>query len=98
MTKKSRRRFSAEFKEEAVKLALIGEVSIAELGANLGVSTSSLRNWLAQAIIDRGAGRPGAITTEERAELRSLRRELRQVRMERDILKKATVFFAKESR
>lgn len=98
MTKRTRRRFSPEFKAEAVRIALLEERPVSELAENLEISETSLRQWVSQAKADRGQGKPGAITTEERVELRRLRRELRQVRMERDILKKATVFFAKESR
>jgi len=56
-----------------------------------------LRNWLRQAEIDAGRGRPGALTTDEREELTRLRQDVRTLRMERDILKKATAFFAKEN-
>ncbi len=60
------------------------------------VAQSSLRNWVKQADIDEGKGPEGALTTEERAELRRLRRENRRLQSERDFLKKATAFFAKE--
>ena len=58
---------------------------------------TALRSWVRQAENDAGRGAPGALTTEEREELGRLRRENRTLRMERDILKKATAFFAKEN-
>jgi transposase len=61
------------------------------------VSQQTLRNWRAQAGVDRGEGPKGALTSEEREELRVLRREVRTLRMEREILKKAAAFFAKET-
>jgi transposase len=64
----------------------------------LDLTESSVRNWLKQAEIDSGEGPPGALTTEEREEFRRLQREVRELRMEREILKKATAFFAKESK
>jgi hypothetical protein len=57
----------------------------------------AVRDWVGQAEVDAGRGHPGALTTEEREELARLRREVRTSRMERDILKKATAFFAKEN-
>ena len=92
----TRRRFTREFKDEAVRLAKSGEESIAAIARNLDLSGSLLHRWIKQYDIDRGAGGAGSLTTQEREELRRLRRELRQVKMEREILKKATAFFAKE--
>ena len=63
----------------------------------MALTESAVRAWVRQAGIDAGGGPAGALTTAEREELGRLRRELRTVRMERDILKKATAFFAKES-
>ena len=93
-----RRRFTAEFKADAVKLALESNKTPAEIARDLGVSGKSLREWIKQHEIDQGKGPAGALTTEEREELRRLRREIREIRMEREILKKAAAFFAKESR
>jgi transposase len=56
----------------------------------------SLRKWVEQARTDRGTGKPGVLTTSEREELGRLRKEVRELRMERDVLKKATAFFAKD--
>ena len=72
--------------------------TIGALSRDLGLTESAVRNWVAQAEIDAGKGPPGALTTAERQELAQLRRDNRRLRMERDILKKATAFFAKESR
>jgi transposase len=85
-----------EFKEGAVRLVLDERKSVAETARNLDVSESVLRNWLNQAMADRTHGKTG-LTTEERAELARLRRENRVLRMERDILKKAAAFFAREN-
>ena len=92
-----RRRFSPEFKLEAVKLATEGGMSVAQAARDLGIYETSLRRWIKQHEVDQGRGPAGALTTDERAELAKLRRENRQLRMEREILKKATAFFAKEN-
>lgn len=69
--------------------------SINQIADELGVSGQTLRNWVHQAEVD--GGKRGGLTTEERDELRALKRENKRLRMERDILKKAAAFFAKES-
>jgi len=97
MAKRKRRSFSAEFKAEAVRLVLKEGMSAGQVARDLDLTESSLRNWVKQAQVDAGKGPPGALTSEEIAELRRLRKEVRQLRMERDILKKAAAFFAKES-
>ena len=94
---KQRRRFSPEFKLEAVKLVKQGGVKIIEAARDLGIHDTSLRRWIKQYETDHGKGPPGALTTEEKEELRRLRRANRQLKMERAILKKATAFFAKEN-
>ena len=70
---------------------------VAEVAVDLGVSNESLRKWVQQAKVDAGKGPPGALTTEEREELRRLRRENRKLQMEREILRKAAAFFAREA-
>ena len=97
MTRK-RRRFTAEFKTEAVKLARESDKSVGALARDLGLWETVLRRWMRQADIDAGHGPTGALTTVEREELRELRRENKQLLMEREILKKATAFFARQSR
>ena len=97
MEKRKRRRFSAEFKAEAVRVVVESGKSVADVARDLELTESSLRNWVKQAEVDAGRGASGAVTTEEKEELRRLRRENKTLRMEREILKKAATFFAKES-
>lgn len=97
MEKRKRRVFSPEFKAGAVKLVLDEKKSKAEVARDLDVVPSVLAGWVLQARIDSGQGPAGALTTEEQVELTSLRKENRVLRMERDFLKKAAAFFAKES-
>ncbi len=93
---KKRRSFSKDFKLEAVKLVKEGGLSAVRAAKDLGVYETSLRRWIKQYEVDQGKGPAGALTTAEKEELRRLRREVRTLRMEREVLKKATVFFAKE--
>ncbi len=97
MERKKRRRFTKEFKAEAVRLVFEQKQPVAQAARDLGIWESCLTRWVNQAKVDRGAGPPGALTTEERTELVQLRREVRTLRMEREILKNATAFFAKEN-
>jgi len=92
---KKRRTFSSEYKAEAVKLVRDSGKSIGVIAQDLGLWETVLRRWVQRADIDEGKGPEGALTTEEREELRRLRRENKQLLMEREILKKATAFFAK---
>jgi len=87
--------YPAEFRSEAVRLAKTGEKSLTQLSRDLGVSLESLRKWIAREEIETGE-RDG-LTASEREELRVLRRENRQLREEREILKKAAAFFAQET-
>ena len=98
MAKRKRRRFTKEFKSETVRLIREGGKTIRQVAQNLDLTESAVRNWFKQAEIDVGRGVPGSLTSAEREELQRLRRENRQLQMERDILKKATAFFARESR
>jgi transposase len=91
-----RRSFTPEFKAEAVKVVQQSGKSVGTVARDLELTETALRRWVAQAEIDAGRGGNGALTTDERVELAQLRRENRTLRMERDILKKATAFFAKE--
>ncbi len=97
---RTRRQFTREFKLEAVRLAAAGDRSLNQVARDLGVRPDMLRQWRRQAEgqpeAPRGEGRLGrASLTSQDEEIRRLRRELAQVREERDILGKATAFFAK---
>jgi transposase len=94
---KKRRKFTKEYKAEVVGLIKQGNKPVAQIARDLDLTESSLHTWLKQHDIDAGNGPAGALTTAEREELTRLRRECRQLRMEREILRKATAFFAKES-
>jgi transposase-like protein len=87
--------FPEEFRRRAVELAREREKPIAQIAADLGISESCLRRWMARAEVDEGT-RPG-LTTGEVEELRRLRRENRVLRMERDLLSRAAAFFATEN-
>lgn len=86
--------YPPEFKVEAVKLARSSQKPLSELARDLGVSAETLRNWTKQQQID--AGQRDGITTDEREELRRLRRENKILKEEREVLRKATAFFARE--
>jgi transposase len=87
--------YSLEFRREAVRLLRSSGRSVPQLARELGCSPQSLRNWSRQ--IDVDDGKAVGLTSDEREELRRLRRELRTVTEEREILKKAAAFFARES-
>ena len=95
MKKKTRRKYTEEFKDEAVKLVTEQGYRITEAARNLGNHDSLLRRW----IKDRSPGSEGnsTDTCKVQAELKRLKRENERLRMEREILKKAAAFFAKES-
>ncbi len=86
--------YTPEFRAEAVRLAQ-ERGNLTATAKDLGVSLESLRKWIRQEDID--AGRTAGLTTEEREELRRLRREVRTLAMERDLLKKAAAFFARDA-
>jgi transposase len=91
-----RRSFTPEFKAEIVELCRRGDRSIGQVAKDFDLGETAVRAWVHQAETDAGE-RPG-LTTEERAELTKLRRENRSLREDVEILKRATVFFAKETR
>ena len=94
--KRARRKFDEEFKAGAVRLVLDEGKTVAQVARDLDLTPSALGGWVKQARADRDGGKSG-LTAEERAELASLRKQVRELRVERDILKKAAAFFAKET-
>ena len=94
--KRSRRSFTDEFKAGAVRLVLDEGKTIAQVARDLDLAGSVLGTWVKQARADRTSGKTG-LTTAEREEMAQLRKENRQLRMERDLLKKWAAFFAKET-
>ena len=92
---KTRPPYPLEFRREAVRLMRSSERPLPAIAAELGVSPQSLRNWAAQEAID--AGEREGLSSEEREELRRLRRENRRLTQEREILKAAAAFFARET-
>jgi transposase len=93
MVRRRRPIYSSEFRAEAVRRVRNSDESLRSIALDLGIAPASLQAWV-------NASRPAAetpITEDERSELRRLRKENRELRMEREILKKATAFFAKQS-
>jgi transposase len=84
------------FRREAIELVRISSKSQRQIAEDLGISDVTLRNWIKQAERDAGE-RPDGLSTDEREELHRLRRENQTLRMEREILKKAAAFFARET-
>lgn len=91
---RKRRTFTAEFKDEAVKLVTERGLSMAQAARDLDVGESTLGRWVQKA---QGDGKAEALSWSEREELSRLRRENERLREEREILKKAAAFFAKET-
>jgi len=87
--------YPEEFRREAIKLALLGDKPQRQLAKDLRISDVTLRNWVKQEKAARGE-RPDGLSREEREELKRLRDENAKLRMEREILRKAAVFFARE--
>jgi transposase len=87
--------YPEEFRREAIRLAQLGDKPHSRLAKDLGVSDVTLRNWLKEEKASRGE-RPGGLSSDEREELARLRDENATLRMEREILRKAAVFFARE--
>jgi transposase-like protein len=92
-----RRAYTPEFKAEAVRLCSVGNRSVRQVARDLDLTETALRNWVKQAAKAATASPGGALTTAEREELVRLRRENKKLLVEREILKKATAFFAKEN-
>jgi transposase-like protein len=94
-TQRRRRKFSDEFKRDAVEIVRSSDKSIAEVARELGIYDSSLGNWVKQDQVDRGE-REG-LSSDEQTELVELRRENDRLRMERELLKRAVAFWVRES-
>ena len=95
--RRARRRFTDEFKAGVVRLVLDEGKTAGAVARDLDLTETSVRVWVAQALADRTKGKSGGLTTVEREELARLRKENRELRLERDVLKKAAAFFAKEN-
>ncbi len=93
--RRRRRRFSDEYKAEVVKKVLSSGKTAGQVARDLDLTETAVRHWVKQAQVDRGKGPPGALTTAEREELARLRKENRELREDREILKKAAAFYAK---
>jgi transposase len=100
MGKKPRRRrsFTPEFKAEIVELCQHGDRSVGQVAKDFDLTETVVREWVKQAERDAGTRQDGGLTSGERDELAQLRRENRRLREDVDILKRATAFFAKETR
>lgn len=99
MSKRKRRRFTDEFKADAVRLCRAGDRSIGQVAKDLDLGETALRSWVALAD-KKGSPEPAPAQTlsiAERTELGELRKRVKRLEMEREILKKATAFFAKEN-
>jgi transposase len=95
MERRPRRSFTREFKAETIELVRTSGKTIPQICRDLDLSETAVRRWVEQAEVD--AGRRNGLTTAEREELAQLRRENRVLRDEREILRKAAAFFAKEA-
>lgn len=95
----NRRQYSREFKVQAVRMVTEQGLSVGEVARDLGLNPNVLHKWKRKLTQEGGQAFPGnGRLSFEEEEIRKLREQVRQLRMERDILKKATAFFAKESR
>lgn len=97
MERRKRRSFTPENKAEAVRLVREGSKSLPQVAKDLDLTESALRNWVREADSGKSKDPADALSTSEREELVRLRKEVRHLEMERDFLKKAAAFFAKET-
>jgi transposase len=95
---RQRRSFTPEFKAEIVDLCQQGDRSVGQVARDFDLTETAVREWVKQAGRDDGSRRDGGLTTEERSELAQLRRENRRLREDVEVLKRATAFFAGETR
>ena len=95
-SRRARRAFTPEFKADIVERCTAGDRTIGQVARDFDIADSVVRKWVRQAEID--AGTREGLTTEEREELFRLRREIKSLKLDVDVLKRATIFFAKETR
>jgi transposase len=98
ISRRPRRSFTDEFRAGAVRLVLDEGKTIPQVARDLDLTRSALRTWVERARADRSKGKSGGLTTAEREELGKLRKQVRELTMERDILKEAAAYFAKHQR
>jgi len=98
MAKRKRRSFTKAYKAEVVDLIRQSGKTVAAVSRELDLTETAVREWLKQAEADESPAGTGALSSAEREELQRLRKQVKTLEMEREILKKATAFFAKESR
>ena len=98
MERRKRRKFTGEYKAEVVGLVRSSGKTVGQVARELDLTETAVRAWVRQAAIDKKRDPQGPLTSEERAELTRLRRELKTTTMERDFLRKAAAFFAKSGR
>jgi transposase len=96
MGKRTRRSFSKEYKAEVVELVRKSGKTVGAICRELDLTETAVRRWVQQAEVDSGGGPAGALTTAEREEFAELRRRVKTLEMEREILKKATAFVCHE--
>ena len=94
--RRKRRNFTAAFKAEAVRLCKVGDRTLRQVATDLDLTETALRDWVKRAGAAATEGASDAMTDDERDELRELRKRVKRLEMEREILKKAAAFFAKE--
>ena len=95
MTKRHRRKFTDEFKAETVKVIQTSGRTVGSVARELSIGETAVRRWVKQV---EASGSADTLTVDERSELQRLRKQNQELRMEKEILRKATAFFAKESR
>lgn len=98
MGRRKRRKFTPEYKAEVVKLVHTSGKSVGQVSSELELTETAVRAWVKRAEVDEKKDPTGPLTSDERAEVTRLRRELRTVTMERDFLRKAAAFFARSGK
>ena len=97
LSRRKRRQFSEEFKADIIRLCQTGPESVGEVCSRLDLIETTVRRWIRQRKVDDTDGQSESLSTSERVELAQLRRDNKRLKMEREILKKAAAFFAKEN-